>query len=373
MGTIEKNNKIIIDPNNSFLQKLIDWKDFELFVAELYKENDDIKVEHNITETGISGAKRQTDVKVTHETKLHKYVTLIECKRWKKKVTRQTIDVLSASIEDLNASKGVIFTTKGYEKGAIEYAKHKNIDIFLVRDLTDNEWGQPGRKIFFYIQMFNAKMNNFSLNKAQFLPTKGIIPKEPIAFNLVINESNNYDEKYCLYANYGKDKGKNILEVLLEVRNKILNNFTEKITVPISNEEKEYAFETHVTISFENYPSKFLKHDLGIIMLENLEFTLITRISQFKFEHDRANKYDFSLIVENYINNKRNYVNKVFEDDKVELSEPINKTYNENDENDVLKNGSIFRLTFAPYIDFKLKEDTKIIKTNDVKVKLLKS
>lgn len=41
--------------------------------------------------------------------------------------------------EDLNASKGVIFITVGYEAGAEKYAKSKNIDIFVIKDLTQEE------------------------------------------------------------------------------------------------------------------------------------------------------------------------------------------------------------------------------------------
>lgn len=54
---------------------------------------------------------------------------------------------MAASIRDLGANKGAIFTTKGYEEGALLYAKNENIDIFVIRDINDDEWGQPGRHI----------------------------------------------------------------------------------------------------------------------------------------------------------------------------------------------------------------------------------
>lgn len=119
--------------SGKFLTYLIDWKEFELFVAELYKDDGDLIIQHNVTEVGKSQAKRQIDVLVTQKTKLHTIKTIIECKLWKSKVDRQVIDVLSASVEDLNANKGVIFTTKGYEEGAIQYAKNK-ILIFLLSE-----------------------------------------------------------------------------------------------------------------------------------------------------------------------------------------------------------------------------------------------
>ncbi|MFZ2535409.1 restriction endonuclease, partial [Methanothrix sp.] len=94
-----------------YLDEIFDWGKFELFVKEFYKSDGELIVEHNVRERGKSGRWRQTDVKVTLKTKLHTYITLIECKRWKNKVDGDRVDVLAAKIEDLNASKGVIITT----------------------------------------------------------------------------------------------------------------------------------------------------------------------------------------------------------------------------------------------------------------------
>jgi hypothetical protein len=128
-----------------YLSQIVDWKDFEQFVAQLYRDDPNLIVQHDITLTGKSGAKRQIDVLVTSRVKFHTIITLIECKYWKVKVDRATVDVVAAAIEDLNISKGVIFTTIGYEEGAQSYAKSKSIDIFIVRELKDEEWGLPGR------------------------------------------------------------------------------------------------------------------------------------------------------------------------------------------------------------------------------------
>jgi hypothetical protein len=160
----------------SFLDKLIDWKDFEKFVAELYKDSDELTVEHNVTEVGKTNAKRQVDVMVFQKTKLHTIKTIIECKRWKEPVDRQVIDVLFASVEDLNANKGAVFTTKGYEEGAIEYAKSKNIDIFIVRDIYESEWGEPGRHILLYLQSFHSKIDGFSIDNPKFFSPLGLKP-----------------------------------------------------------------------------------------------------------------------------------------------------------------------------------------------------
>ena len=98
---------------NPFIDRLVDWQAFERFVRDLYAVDSDLVVEHNLTEVGKSGARRQIDVKFTHKVRSHTYVTLVECKHWKSNVDRKRIDELAASIEDLNAPKGVMFTTTG--------------------------------------------------------------------------------------------------------------------------------------------------------------------------------------------------------------------------------------------------------------------
>ena len=100
----------------NFIDKLIDWQDFEKFIRDIYELDPDMVVKHNVTLEGKSGAKRQIDVLLTHKSKLHTYVTVVECKRWKEKVDRGIIDILYATIEDINASKGVIFMSKGAQK-----------------------------------------------------------------------------------------------------------------------------------------------------------------------------------------------------------------------------------------------------------------
>jgi restriction endonuclease Mrr len=133
-----------------FLAKLIDWRDFEKFVADLYRDSDELRVEHDVTLVGKSGARRQVDVLVHRRSKLHEDKFIVECKRWKDPVQRSRIDILAASVRDLNANRGAIFTTKGYEEGAVGYAKDQGIDIFVVRDLREDEWGEPGRHVLLY-------------------------------------------------------------------------------------------------------------------------------------------------------------------------------------------------------------------------------
>ena len=113
---------------SGFMHKCYDWSAFETFVRDLYVGDGDATVQHNVIETDRYGAKRQIDVKIVRRSRFHRFTTLIECKRWKEPVGRDRIDVLASSIEALGASNGAIFTTTGFEEGAIAYAKGKGIE-----------------------------------------------------------------------------------------------------------------------------------------------------------------------------------------------------------------------------------------------------
>jgi len=355
--------------SSDFLHRLIDWKEFESFVTDLYKEGDEIIVEHNITEPGKSGASRQTDVKVTHKTKLHTYTTLIECKSWKYSVDRVRIDVLANSIDDLNASKGVIFTTKGYQKGALKYAKFKNIDIFIVRDLTEEEWGLPGRKILIYLQFYNAVIEKVNSTKAEL---KSIVENPPENFRLDIQIKKDFlDEKQYLISKVDGRKGKHLVEMILDIRNILLKTIGEQTNLLKEKEETnnvELAFRTKVILDFSDCEFCHLKYPFGLIKLYDLEFEILSSVFQNKFEKDRAEELDFALVVENYITKQRNVVTKAKTFSKFNVSEQLKNSSTQDDGN-TLKNGSIAKIYFEPYVSFSLKPGTKILDTEELKLK----
>ena len=56
-----------------------------------------------------------------------KIIVLIECKRYSRPVERDHLMTLWAKLQDVNAQKAMMFTTCGFQSGALEYAKSKNI------------------------------------------------------------------------------------------------------------------------------------------------------------------------------------------------------------------------------------------------------
>ncbi|WP_158616556.1 restriction endonuclease [Corallococcus sp. CA054B] len=117
-----------------------DWRELELFIKGIYQDVEEIHASHDLTITDADGAPRQIDVLLDFKKGPHNYKTIVECKHWKSNVERQNIDVLIMTVQKTRASKGVFFTTRGYQSGALTTAKANGIDAFLVRDPHDGEW-----------------------------------------------------------------------------------------------------------------------------------------------------------------------------------------------------------------------------------------
>lgn len=56
-----------------------------------------------------------------------KIVVLIECKRYGRTVEREIINSLYSKIQDVDAHKTIIFSTSGFQSGALSYSKEKGI------------------------------------------------------------------------------------------------------------------------------------------------------------------------------------------------------------------------------------------------------
>lgn len=355
----------------SFLGKLIDWKGFELFVAELYKNSDELTVRHNVTVIGKFGDKRQIDVLVTLTAQYHTLKIIIECKFWKDKVDRSVVDTVAAAVEDLDASKGVIFTTVGYEEGAVQYAKGKNIDIFLVRDVYEHEWGKPGRTLMFYMQMFSGMFENFSFKHGDFVTLDGLPPKQIIKFAFELKPEQVYDDAQLLYSFPEKKTGPNLLKLLIDVRQKVLQNLCsgfQAIFQPV-DQPHELFYRTKVNLIFKDYPFAYLNLGNGYLRIEELSFNFLQNISQSQIKIDRAESADFILMVEDYISHQKHFVSKHKDEEKVR-SQKVNDTVKTSNDEQPMVNGSIMKITTEYYVSFQVKPDSVIHPTSEVNVNL---
>lgn len=121
-------------PENYSLQ--ISPKEFEILVRDFLAGSgaglQGFEVLHDVHEVGDDGNSYQIDVKASFEIFSGSIViVLVECKLYKNPVKKERVEILRSRLQSLGAHKGMIFSTSGFQKGAVKFAdRHK---ISLVR------------------------------------------------------------------------------------------------------------------------------------------------------------------------------------------------------------------------------------------------
>ncbi|MBD8123667.1 restriction endonuclease [Pseudomonas lutea] len=62
------------------------------------------------------------------------FAVLIECKKYRSAVKRELVQVLHDKVMSIGAHKGILFTTTGFQSGAITYAKAHGIALVSIID-----------------------------------------------------------------------------------------------------------------------------------------------------------------------------------------------------------------------------------------------
>lgn len=62
------------------------------------------------------------------------FTVLIECKKYRNAVERELVQVLHDKVRSVGAHKGILFTTSGFQSGAIKYAKAHGIALVSIID-----------------------------------------------------------------------------------------------------------------------------------------------------------------------------------------------------------------------------------------------
>ncbi|MDT4826869.1 hypothetical protein FQZ97_601910 [compost metagenome] len=88
-------------------------------------------VESDIKIDGPDG-ERQVDVLVKHTHAGIEYMTILECRDYAGKLSVTHVDAFASKLSDLNASKGILVSRKGFSKTAIQKAARLGIGLCVV-------------------------------------------------------------------------------------------------------------------------------------------------------------------------------------------------------------------------------------------------
>ena len=142
-------------------------KEYEATTAALYQalgEGSGITIEGfgaSCRVQGKSGSWYQIDVLTKQSNGLQTVRTAIECKYWKKRVTRNVVSNLITLLEDTNIEKGVVVSKEGFTSGAIALAKPRNISLMEMREPNDNDWEGKIKTIHIILRMTSPEFYDF--------------------------------------------------------------------------------------------------------------------------------------------------------------------------------------------------------------------
>ncbi|WP_122288815.1 restriction endonuclease [Serratia plymuthica] len=324
-----------------------DWGGFEKFVAHIH-EDGDVIVQHDQTLTGRSGATRQIDVVVKVQKGPYEYLTLIECKYWNSSVKREQIDVLWASMQDLNAAKGAFFTTKGFQKGAQKYAESKGITLYKVREMTDDEWGKPGRVIELYLQVIQRTIRNVMPTVDGIASLNNIpLPTTPLPINLALGGDNGI----CKIVSKHKDKFPTLEEMIEHYSQEAMASYTAK--PPLINSGEECIRYLSRPINLLLNEDLVIQQGVYFLKIQKITLEVGLKVNQSRIMVDRGSKLAYALAVVDCVNKKTFAVSRAL-DEKVAawtlLGDNHTKNPSSNDsENEAIVNGSIISVSIKGF------------------------
>src|SRR4051812_33612391 len=108
-----------------------EWRKFERVVAAIHKFRDrgaEVAWDERM-------GRRQLDVTVRFQRGGYKYLLLVECKNYTKRISVEKVEALVTKSQRLHANKAIIVASSGFQQGAITEARHHGIDLYTLREV----------------------------------------------------------------------------------------------------------------------------------------------------------------------------------------------------------------------------------------------
>lgn len=105
-----------------------------------YQGFDNIEVKHNIKIKGKSGVEHQIDVFWEFKIADIPHRVAIECKNYNSSITLGRIRDFHSVLQDIGNVYGIIVTKTAFQSGVMEYAKHHEIGLKLLRNPIEDDW-----------------------------------------------------------------------------------------------------------------------------------------------------------------------------------------------------------------------------------------
>lgn len=315
-----------------------DWGGFERLIADLH-DTGTVTVEHDVVLKGRSGAPRQIDVLVRHREGLYEHLIVVECKYRNSPVERAHVDALVTTVREVGASRGVIFSTKGFQSGAVTQAEHESISLYQIREPTDLEWGLPGRHIDIWLQFIQIGIGQ------PVLPGTMVMGPPPADNRLVLELGEGGSSTPITQSGLNEPT----LEKLVE---RLAHESARATYRPVHLDFGEDVYDgTHrarFQVSFAPEKAVLCPRDGAVILVPRIEFDVGLKVDQSRMQIDRGERYAFVLAVEDCVNKVVSTASR--EEDGKTILQPART--DPPDPEDTFQNGSIIQVWLKGYVDF---------------------
>jgi hypothetical protein len=276
-------------PGDKTLSGLVtNWGGFEELIAEIH-DQPSFSVERDVRLPAREGGTYQIDVALRWTNNgLYPVLMICECKWWKHAVDREVIIKLAHVKEQVGAHRAACFTSVGFESGAEHVATDNGIDLFLVRDLTDQEWGAPGPVVTGWVQTWQLAISPFQFQGA-------VVPRPTVSPSASLEP-----ESIPLFRSDGSPAG-TMATVCEAIRDQ---TYAKRQQVVWERGDGTYYQVFDVTRTFADGPRIV---QLGEQQLQVAGFTCaaIWKVTQAHFHVDRRENFDFALVVENFVKGEK--------------------------------------------------------------------
>jgi restriction endonuclease len=109
------------------------WKKYEEQTAEFFRSLS-CRVELGATIKGAR-AKHKIDVWVIFTRFGIETKWVVDCKFWRKPVTKEKVLVLISVVDDVGADRGILVSQRGFQAGAVRAAEHTNVTLTSLEEL----------------------------------------------------------------------------------------------------------------------------------------------------------------------------------------------------------------------------------------------
>lgn len=322
-----------------------DWGGFEDLIKAMHQTGS-VDARRNVVLTGRSGAPRQIDVLIVHREGLYEHKIVAECKHWNKSVSRLHVDALATTIREVGAAKGVIFSVKGFQKGALTQAEHESISLFKVRELTPEEWGSPGRHIDFWMHIIGVSFGNLKFEQP--ITFQGYEPKRP-------NVELHFDRENRSWTPINlQTPAERTLEDLIENSVKLAAQQMYRPIVyknPLTGQVENVEMRMKTMAEIGSRTGIVTLHAGGVVVFNSIFCEVVIDVLQSRFQFDRASNSIFVFAVEDCISRCVHGVQRLAGEELTHIS--ILQVAPDKNAEEALKNGSIFSIWMSGYQDFR--------------------